>query len=126
MSCLALSLLSPLKQTLCPVRWIFIYCCSVSDPEFGSRPVGTSPNPIVSDGPPQMHFSAHALFRMEESDVGGDLVRRLLTSPLADFQIDEKSGHYVFRSRDYRIVVRKGPERSFHVMSVFRTDQKPD
>jgi hypothetical protein len=63
---------------------------------------------------------------MEEGDVDTDLVRTLLSSPSANVRIDEKSGNYVFCAKDYRVVVRKGPERSFLVMSVFKTDQNPD
>jgi hypothetical protein len=88
--------------------------------------MGISPNPIVSSGPPHVQFSSHARFRMEEHDVDRDFIEKLLTSPQADFRVDKKSGNYVFRSNDYRIIVKKGQDRSFFVMSVFKTDQEPD
>ncbi len=61
---------------------------------------------------------------MEEPDVDQDSIEKLLTSPRADFQIDKKSGNYVFRFRDYRIVVRETDD-IFVVTSIFKADQKP-
>jgi hypothetical protein len=63
---------------------------------------------------------------MEEPDIDRNAIEKVLTSPKADFQVDAKTGNYVFRSKDYRIVVKKGPERSFVVLSVFSTNQNPD
>ena len=88
--------------------------------------MGMSPNPIVSSTrTPHLEFSTHARFRMEERDVNRVSIEKLLTSPRADFRIDERSGSYVFRPRDYRIVVKKGPEDSFLVTSIFKTNQRP-
>jgi hypothetical protein len=61
---------------------------------------------------------------MEERDVDQDSIEKLLTSPRADFDLDERSGNYVFRLRDYRIVVKKAGDL-FVVTSIFKTDQRP-
>ena len=62
---------------------------------------------------------------MEERDVDRNVIEESLNSPKADFHIDAKSGNYVFRIKDCRVVVRKSSDQSFIVVSVFKIDQSP-
>jgi hypothetical protein len=87
--------------------------------------MGMAANPILSDSPAPLRFSEHARFSMEERAVDQGLIQDLVTSPKADFKIDAKSGNYVFRSEDYRIVVKKGDDGSFMVLSIINRDQLP-
>jgi hypothetical protein len=87
--------------------------------------MGMAPNPIVSGGPHKLRFSEHARFRMEEPDIDRRLIERLLTSPMADYKVDEKSGNYVFRAGKYRVVITRLEGNSFLVRSIFSSDQMP-
>jgi hypothetical protein len=87
--------------------------------------MGMAPNPIVSGRSTELRFSEHARFRMEERDVDRDLIQRLITSPNADYRIDEKSGNYVFNADKYRLVMKKREDGSFMVLSIFSKDQNP-
>jgi len=62
--------------------------------------LGLSPNPIVSSGKRHVVFSNHARFRMDEADFDKTVIEKVLASPDADFEIDPKSGNYVFERRD--------------------------
>ncbi|MFL5253881.1 MAG: hypothetical protein ACJ8AI_13480 [Rhodopila sp.] len=70
-------------------------------------------NPILNAPPAQLRLSEHVRFMVEEHAIKRSLIEKLAASPTVDYQINEKSGNYVFRFDDYRIVARKGKDSSF-------------
>jgi hypothetical protein len=87
--------------------------------------MGVAPNPLRSRKMSDLKFSTHAQFRMEGGEVDQNLIRDLMAAPKADYDIDTHSGNYVFRAKDYRIVMKKNNDGSFVVISIFNKDQFP-
>jgi hypothetical protein len=87
--------------------------------------MGMAPNPLRDPRPADPRLSSHAEFRMHEREIDQSLIRKLVMSPEADYEIDMKSGHYVFRAKDYRIVMKKNADGSFIVLSIISKDQLP-
>ncbi|PPQ37651.1 hypothetical protein [Rhodopila globiformis] len=87
--------------------------------------MGMAANPILSTPPAKLRLSEHARFMVEEHAARQNLIQKLATSPTVDYQIDETSGNYVFRSGDFRIVARRDADGSFFVLSIIDRSQFP-